>query len=415
MYNATPQPAFPAASSTTELPAPRDGRGPHPWRRRIAVITAAFALVSVTTACQPGIAAEQSLSPCPDQQGQRAQTLVITATATSAEPAPTLPPSVLARLTELGRQDDGCVLLVPPDGEPEAVSLTPRRGREVEVGSRREQARAQILASVEDRVAAMAARKDGLDLVGALRRAQQAHPVPGTVVVIGSGISTQEPVDLRRQGLGADGRGLATFMKERGWLDLTGWDVQLVGIGQAAGSQPAFSPPQQEKLRGLWLSICRANGARRCQSIETGPTSAPSLSRNKVPVVVPPSDETYSQKILLDVSTTFGISSDLLSRAANVALRAVVRKVENEDLVITITGRTDASTGTESGNLDLSRRRAERVRDRLLELGLPSNRIVWVDGVGSRDTSVAAERADPSLVWRARSVEIGFARRPQLP
>lgn len=414
MYNATPDHVFPEVQNEDRLER-RSGQSPRSTtQRRLAQSLAAIAVLLTGTACTTETIAGQVLSPCPAPSDQSASAVVITATATSAEPLVTLPRSVEALLTDLGRGHSGCGVLVAPGGRSTSVSFTPRREGRIEIGSRREQMRAGVLATTEAVIARWMSNDDGLNLVGAMRAAQKAHPVPGHMVVVSSGVSTVEPVDLRRQGFKADGRAIAAFMKQEGWLDLKGWQVDLVGIGETAGSQPALSEPQQAQLKRMWLSICTAAGAT-CRVIDADGEPAPPLSRNTVPVVEPPSDQLFPTTTLLDSSMLFRINSDVLSLAADVGLRAIVQRVMRDDLVITIRGRTDASTGTQAGNLDLSRRRAQRVATRLVQLGLPGDRIFWVDGIGSRGSSKATEADQPNLITLMRSVEIGFSRRPQLP
>jgi len=368
-------------------------------------------LVVALTACGPGNSpTDRDLAACPAGNEQRRETIVLTFTATSAEPRPALSPSVLEAVEQAGRTDSGCLLLVGPDGRASALSLTPRRGGRVEAGSQRELLRRRTQEAIQALIADQAATAPGLDVPGAITRAIRAHPTPGRLVVITSGVSTVRPVDLVELTWQVDGLHLGAFLRSQGWLDLTGWDVGFVGLGRVAGKQPAVSEPARRTLTNLWLGLCKGAHARRCADLGSAAAIQPPRSTNDVPPVAPPSDTVFTDRVLLPMGTTFRIGSAVLSILADVRLLSVIDRVRREDLVITITGFADASTGDPDTNQQLSRQRAEAVRTRLIQLGLPGDRIISVDGLGSQPFSAEQERRDPSLVAAHRSVQITFSR-----
>jgi len=77
--------------------------------------------------------------------------------------------------------------------------------------------------------------------------------------------------------------------------------------------------------------------------------------------------------------------------------------------VVNVAGHTDAVTGTRAHNVHLSRARADAVAQRLVDLGLPRDRLGRIEGLGPERASIARETADPGQVSRDRKVEITFS------
>lgn len=366
--------------------------------------------------CTPSLADVRLtlLVDCPAESLAPQRDLVIVPTATRHEPRPALPPSLVAELTELGRTDDGCVYIVAPDGSARALSLTPRRRGEVELGTGREALRQKTLDEVLDHLANLTAHRPGADPVAAVNAAIRAHRRPARLVLLTNGAATVEPADLRRQDWSTSGPVLGAFLKAHDQLDLTGWDVTFVGLGEVAGAQPVFHEQARKQLQRFWLGVCSGAGAQRCRTIDGALERRPPIATQPVPVVTPPPPTTFVDKVVSSLGFTFALDSTELSWFADLALRTVVTRVEQHDLIITITGSADASTGDARHNRELSLRRAETVRTRLLQLGLPGDRIVAVDGIGATEQKLDQEQNDPSLIPRHRSVEITFSRRPAI-
>lgn len=81
------------------------------------------------------------------------------------------------------------------------------------------------------------------------------------------------------------------------------------------------------------------------------------------------------QRITLDTDTTFGFDSDQLSEQGKEKLNEIVdagKQVEN--MQVTVTGHSDR-IGPEDYNEDLSRRRAEAVKEYLVSEGVPEESI----------------------------------------
>jgi outer membrane protein OmpA-like peptidoglycan-associated protein len=380
----------------------------------VPVLIALLATLAAWLAsCSVPAAGATQLAACPEADARSARTLVVTATATSAEPRPALPASVTSELEQAGRTDHGCILLVAPDGTARALSLTPRRSTgDVEAGNGREILRQRVLAAIQQELGALAATKPGLDVRTAIAQAVRLRTSPGRLVVITSGLSTEQPVDLRRLTWVADGATLGGFLRQKGWLDLTGWEVRFAGIGETAGAQPDVPDPAKKTLGTLWTSICTATGAVRCSVTEPAVSRQPPGSSNTVPIVRPPAQPVPPVPPSLPADEAFERDSAVLAPAADARLGAVVTHMLDADLIVSVVGYADASTGTPEHNLRLSTDRALAVKARLIALGLPADRVVAAYGLGSASFSAQEERQNPTLINEHRRVELRFAPRP---
>lgn len=396
---------------------PRRSGSPAVRKPRLRRLTSAVQLlvtllaVAVLSACTGSLTSVAGPGRCPGHTPS-GDDLVITMTATSAEPRPRLDSTVVDELDRRSRSDHACVYVVSPDGSTALLSLTPMRGNQVEQGSAREALRKKQIQQVIDYVGEQRAVRPGLDVVAAIDRAQRAHPIPAHLVVISSAISTQAPVDIRAMTWAMNGPVLGEALHGEGWLKLEDWNVTFSGVGEAAGSQPEIIVPARDQLARAWLGICRGAGGKECRAVQGAGGGLPPLATAAVPVVPGPKPTSFVDKLLADMSFRFSLNSSAPSRTWDVTLKFLVRKVMDNDLVITITGQADASTGDPNHNQTLSDARAETVRKRLVQLGLPNDRIITVDGIGSVHNSAVEESKNPGLVSQHRSVEISFSRRP---
>lgn len=406
-------PGFAALQLQAEPPC-RSLKQPSPVRRSLVAVTI---LGLGLTGCFAGSSGaprpRSALSRCPGTVAARAGSPVVVVTATSAEPRPDLSAGVIAALGEAAHRDDACVTVVGPDGITDTYWLTPHRNAdEVERGPRRHTEEAAAVDAVRAAVQRSAARSPGLDLRTALTRATRNHPRPTTAYVISSGLSTIDPVDLRRLGWDTDGTALGDTLRAGRWLpDLTGWTVVFVGLGDVAGTQPALPDPLRERLVEFWLGMCRSAGAASCTADPEFVGRAAPTSTNVVPVVDAPAPRVTADATWLPTSALFAVGRADVDPDADRILRAVADRVRTSGRAVTVVGHTDAVTGTPAVNRELSTRRAFAVRARLIALGVAPELVVEAVGVGSSGVDPAAERRDPRLVDRHRAVEIRFGGR----
>lgn len=351
--------------------------------------------------------------PCAADLTHSAETVVIAPTATSAEPAPTLPAGLRAELeSTAATRKESCVAIAMPDGDSlEAFNVTAvRPNGQVENGPGRDALTAANLDAISVRLSQVERTAEGMNPLLVLDAAVRLHPTPGTVYVITSGISTEDPVDLRVLGWDLDAQQQAGAMARDGnAVDLTGWHVHFVGLGDAAGKQPKPSLALRGRLVDWWMAICQAGGAAECTSDKELLHQMVPVSSNTVPVIDLPKPRITANTVVLPNALTFAIRSYIVQPAAGDSLAAVIERVLRTGETVNVTGHTDAITGTVAGNLRLSQQRADAVVDQLVRLGLPQLQIGDVTGVGSRDASANTERGDPGQVGKDRNVQITFA------
>lgn len=339
---------------------------------------------------------------------------VITATATSAELAPSLTSAALDILRSLAADGDRCVDLMSPDGAVEALPLTPHRGAEVEHGPRRLEVLEHNLTVVQQHLATLAARTPGLDTLGLLQRAARRTRPGGLLIVITSGLSTTDPVDVRRLGWDLDaGTVMAFLAAERELPDLAGRQVLLSGIGSVTGAQPSLRQGLRSRLAALWAAVCRVSRARSCTVDTAEPDPVPPTARNAVPVVplpAVPAPPAAVGTLPLPAAALFALDSAELGPEAEQRLRPIADRLRDDEVILRVRGCTDASTGTAEHNRRLSQERADAVVDALARLGVPRQRMAPPVGAGACGATREQEQARPELVAAHRRVELTFTR-----
>jgi len=318
----------------------------------------------------------------------QAKPIVIAVSATANEPAPALGTRDVAVLRKAADADDGAVTLVTLAGT-SSMPLTPRRDNgQVEHGPRRGELRDANLQAVEDTIAREGATDpyDLLELLGAAARA--GGSTPGTLIVVSSGLSTAGGLDMRQLLWGADPAGLAQQLEARGLLpSLPGWTVIFTGLGETFPPQQPLATPQRATLGAYWTAVCKATGAEACTVNDEPRAAKPPRSTTPVPTVpVPQIDSEVGPG---DVTTTtlpadalFAFDSATPDPSALQALQPLASAARARHLRVAVTGYASPDGGTADYNRDLSQRRADAVRDLLVQLGVPANQFDAVKGVG---------------------------------
>ena len=92
-----------------------------------------------------------------------------------------------------------------------------------------------------------------------------------------------------------------------------------------------------------------------------------------------------SDVVVLDTSKLkFDFNSATIKDEYNPVLKKLKDYIESKDCKISITGYTD-SKGTKEYNRELSLRRAESVEEKLIDLGLPPEKIIETKGNGDKN------------------------------
>ena len=190
--------------------------------------------------------------------------IVLVASASMNEPAPNLASPDLALLRQAGASSSDAIAYIvsPDDGQAAQFPLTPLRpDGQVEHGPDRDQLLDANVSQVQHALSQEAADKP-FDLLTLMASAVRVSSVPGTLIVVTSGLSTAGGLDFRQLGWDANPAAMAAQLKQRGLLpDLAKWHVVFSGLSNTAGDQTPLPLPQQTELTGYWLAICQAAGA----------------------------------------------------------------------------------------------------------------------------------------------------------
>ena len=315
-----------------------------------------------------------------------AVSVVIAATATANEPAPTLSADTLQILRSAADSSAGAAASVvsPSDGQATVLPLTPRGSNAL---LRAEALKADAVAV--ERALDNEAAAGQLNLLATITAATRAASRPGTLIVVSSGLSTAGGFNLRQVGWGADPSSVAAQLKASGLLpDLAGWRVVFVGLGVVAGRQPALPQPQQVTLADYWTAICQASGAASCSVDHSARPQLASHVTGQVPVVPVPVVASVrgpgsTSTTTLPSTLLFPFNGSTLVPSADTILQPIAQKARSQHLLVSITGYTSPDGGSNAYNLALSAKRADAVRDRLVALGLPAKQIIQVIGAGT--------------------------------
>ena len=110
--------------------------------------------------------------------------------------------------------------------------------------------------------------------------------------------------------------------------------------------------------------------------------------------------------VILDTSKLkFGFNSATIKEEYNPILEKLKDYIKSKDCKISITGYTD-SKGTKEYNRELSLRRAESVEEKLIELGLPPEKVIETKGKG--DSNPIASNDTEEGRTANRRIEIQF-------
>lgn len=218
--------------------------------------------------------------------------VVAVTAATDRQARPVLGSTGAAVLRAAAESDRGSLTVVVA-GAPEltrTVDLTARRAGtgQVEHGPRRAELIEERLAEAAAAVAGAVPAGGEPDIVAGIATA--ARGLPGTLLVLDSGITTADPLDQRVLGWDGDPAELVERLRDADLLpDLRGWDVVLIGLGRVAGGQEAPGTAQLRWLERFWTAVCTAAGARSCtvDPVLDPPQDPPAGIRSTALVPVP--------------------------------------------------------------------------------------------------------------------------------
>jgi outer membrane protein OmpA-like peptidoglycan-associated protein len=221
-----------------------------------------------------------------------------------------------------------------------------------------------------------------------IAQAVRVTSVPGTLLVLSSGLSTAGGFDINQIGWGADPRTVGVWLNHRGLLPhLAGWHIVFSGLADTSGRQPALPLPQRTILASYWLTLCQLADAASCTVDAVTRPEPPSGSTTPVPVVTFPQVTSFrgpqGQTTDVPADTFFAFNSARLLPGADAVLGPLTAETRGQYLQVTIIGYASPDGGTDAYNLALSAARAQAVKTRFIALGVPASLIVKAVGLGT--------------------------------
>lgn len=348
-----------------------------------APLTRLAPLLLVATALT-GCAGAQAEASCDAAPG-----LVLTVAVHQNTPAPGVP-AALACTLEATIAAGEPVVAIGVDGTPSTLLA---RTFEVTDANRdaREADIAGAAAHVVDTINKAAADSDGSDLLAAIALgADQARALnAGTahIVVIDSGLPDRGALDMTRPGmLAADPTEVATFLQANHSLpDLTGFTVELLGIGYVTAPQEPLTIATQQNTVNIWTTTLQTAGATVTITPLARTAPGPDTPHTTRTVGVPddPTPPTTGPQppteTVYDDTTALGFLPDSTQlRGHDAAVQALTPLAAWLTADPTRTAHivgTTASAGTEDSRARLALGRAEAIKDLLLTLGAHPDQI----------------------------------------
>ena len=298
----------------------------------------------------------------------------------------------LSRILAEAVEGGGELSVVTADGVPSVVAAVDLSLDEVN-DRMVQRAEERIATDVSAAFGSAVADDPEADPLGALGRAADAvRGATGnqTIVVVDSGVQTTGALSLQAPGLlQADPVIVTQYLADAKAIpDLSGIEVHWYGMGETSASQSPLDTAARARLTDLWTAvIAEAGGELRLIST---PGVAADYDPGALPFVTPVTFDAVEAPSGLSVALTdtqvafVADSAAFLSPAeADVALAALAETIVAGGLRnVSVTGTT-ASTGNPDGEHSLSLARATAVADRLVELGVPAEWLVTVEGVGA--------------------------------
>ncbi|MEU7417313.1 OmpA family protein [Streptomyces antibioticus] len=373
--------------------------------RRTAVLAAALLMASALAGCQDEGGGDNTTvqnnvddKQCADvrnaEQPASAKTVALIGDVTASVRAHEVAPPGAADVLTVAQKEHARVTFVPVDGtdavrDPVAgYSLDPLPDNRSAFANR-VRAAAVACARRDARGSALRPRKPGSDLLTALATA--ARERPSWIVIDSDGISTAGALDLADTGYDVSPDDLVAQLRESGSLPRLPEGVRVTWLSLGSSSVP-LGTAQVEQLRALWRALLTASGvsaddiefddraAPAATATPSGGTDGSGLPQDTVPE---PKVVSLNDGWEIPAALLFAPESARLLPSTETTLQDVADRIRAAPGArrYTVTGHT-AAYGTAAGRRTLSVQRATAVRDALVRLGVPRDRLT-VRGVGA--------------------------------
>jgi outer membrane protein OmpA-like peptidoglycan-associated protein len=364
-----------------------------------------LAVLPMLAACSEGAFSPGEVDlTCPTQPGGPV-TLAVGARANS--PAPVVPPAIADLMREAAKKSQA-ISLVRVDGSP-SVPFQGTFASDAANDVARNNELEQFITGVQGRISALLPAQPEADVLKALGESARITPEGGTVVLLDSGLQTTGQIRFQDPGaFGSDPAEFVQYLQGRGLMpQLTGRAVVLVGLGNTAEPQAALDTSLRTRVTDLWRSVVTAAGASCVQVIDTAAgRSSVNTDIPVTPVALPtvPPFQPCGDTVLSDNTVGF-VGDQAVFRdptAARTTLQALADLLISGRQLVELIGTTAAAGNNEASRVQLSQRRAEAVKQVLVEFGVPAERIT-TRGVGtSWPDRVPDVAPDGSLIpWAA--------------
>ena len=317
-------------------------------------------------------------------------------------PVPAINADDVQDLILSGCESYGSVALIVGDGEPYVAAdyKIDAPQKDLSSGKREQIAKAQST-KVLDVLQSCAAKTEEADTLSALALAARSlADAQGNkeLVVLDSGLSTIGYVDFTLGLLRADPDAVVSYLTQCAALpDLTGVHVTWIGLGDVAAPQEKLTAANAKNLQAIWEKILLAAGATVDFSADV-PSAAeiPDLPYVTPVEIIPDTPINVDEiglavgalsegPVILDEKTVLFLPDTAVFADREAALRALTPLAEqmakNAQLRIVLAGTT-ATAGTSESCRAFSLTRAMAVKELLCDLGVPSEQVTAVLGLG---------------------------------